>query len=455
MSSASPDRHLVLMPGTREERQYVHVFCTQITRSLSGFFPSDFWDRFLPQLSQHNSTIRHAVVAVGAVYERKVQRALMPAPGDSSPVEHFELQQYNKAIRNFLEQMSAPEVVGVDMMLITCVLFICLEMLRTNNLRAMDHVQGGLQILAKHMREGKLVIRTGFDRELIQLFHRLNVQISFFGRPLQPLDVPIEKPISLSPNTTVVFDHISQARECLTDLLNRAMSLIREVAIRRVERPEPVTQKMLLDQQALAQEFYKWQAAFETMMIKSAKNIGITDARAPLVLQIEYHAILIWLKSYSADAETVYDQHFRHFDLVVSIAEKVIELGTRPDSRAMSSAFALDAEVLPPLYWTASRCRHPLIRRRAIEVARNYPTREGMWNQRRYVAAAMKIMEFEEAPVAHLPVEQRIPEEQHRTHDVLLSGDEEVQTNPFSVIFLWKPHGLNAHLERHREMVYW
>ncbi|KAJ5387121.1 hypothetical protein N7509_009662 [Penicillium cosmopolitanum] len=54
VSIINSDNRLVLIPGTRQERQYVHFFCAEATSALSGFFPSDFWNRFLPQMSHHN-----------------------------------------------------------------------------------------------------------------------------------------------------------------------------------------------------------------------------------------------------------------------------------------------------------------------------------------------------------------------------------------------------------------
>lgn len=446
-----PERHLVLLPGSREERRYIHFFSTQATQALSGFFPSEFWIQSVPQLSHHLPVIRHAVAAIGAVYERQAHGLPLPTTeADPGKAEHFELQQYNKAIHEFIAQLSSPIETDISIILITCTLFICIEMLRTNKTRAMNHVQCGLQILAKHLQDGKTVIRHSSDRELVQLFHRLNIQVSFFGRPLLQLDGPTENPTTAK---RLVFDHICQARECLTGLVNRALLFIRQIGYSQRTLSGAEHQQKLLGHQRLLQEFCSWNAAFELMKTKSAKRVGISDARAPLVLWIEFHSVQIWLKGCVSPAQSYYDRFFTEFDLIVSSAEKVIELGAGPDLTDFPSRFALDAEVVPSMYWTASRCRDPMIRRRAIEAMRNYPTREGMWDKRRYVEAATKIVEFEEAQYSSLAVAERIPEERCRVHETLLFSEAASYASPCPVLFLWKPYGLNSEFEQYRDEV--
>lgn len=454
--SLTPTHSLVLLPGSREERHYVHLFSTQATRALSGFFPSDFWNQFIPQLSHHCPTIRHAVAAVGAAYERETKKLQLPATeADPSEAEHFELQQYNKAIQGFIAQLSSPGEIDISTILTTCILFICVETLRTDNVRAMGHVQSGLQILARHLRDGKTVIKNDFDRELVQLFHRLNIQVSFFGRPLLQLDVPTEKSTSPTPAKKLDFHHISQARECLTDLVHRALSFIREMGSAPTAPSDADRQKQLLHQQRLVQEFCAWNVAFESMKTKSARRVGISDARAPLVLGIEYRTIQIWLKSCESRAQSCYDRFFTEFDLIVSSAEKIIELGAGLDATDSPARFALDAEVIPSLYWSASRCRQPLIRRRAIEAIRNYPVREGMWDKRRYVEGATKVVEFEEAMCLSLPVEERVPEERCRVHEALMFSEAACYASPCPVLFMWKPHGLDSEFEYYRDEMNW
>lgn len=96
------DRRLILRPGTREERQYIELFCSQTSWALSGYFSSQLWNYQLPQLSQSEPTVRHAVIALSAAHERSF---LNPSAETS-----FILQQYNKSIQYLMEHLSAPNL---------------------------------------------------------------------------------------------------------------------------------------------------------------------------------------------------------------------------------------------------------------------------------------------------------------------------------------------------------
>ncbi|KAJ5105991.1 hypothetical protein NUU61_003338 [Penicillium alfredii] len=435
----NPDQRIVLVPGTREERQYVHFFCTQVTEAISGVFHSDVWSQFLPQLSHQNSTIRHAVAAVGALYERRV---LVLSNGSSEP-EHFALQQYNKAIRDFLGQLGSAQEVGVELMLITCLLFVCFEMLQLNNQRALDHVQGGVQILSERQRNGRPIIRNNIDRELCQLFSRLNTQVSLFGRPTLALDITTEKPSS-SSNASVTLENISQARDSLSNLVNRAVAFTRVVGFMRERTPEPEHQRQLQMQRDLAEDFSEWHAAFEILRAKPAKSAGISDPRAPLVLVTEYHIMRLWLLNCVTREESSYDNHFADFDVAVSASEQIVALSAAPNSKLAAHQFTLDADVVPALWWAAHKCRHPLIRRRAMRALDRYPTREGMWNKTRYLRAAELIVGLEEAPVASLAVEERTVAERHRIHNSLMFEENEFGPGSLPILLMTKPHGLDA-----------
>lgn len=439
----------MLVPGSREERQYVHVFCTQATHTLSGFFPSDFWTRFLPQLSHRYPTIRHAVSAVGAVYEKQ----LLPATSDSTNVEQFTLQQYNKAIQSILGQMSAPQTVGIDLVLVTCLLFVCLETLRSKNSRALDHIQSGVQILAARLKEKKITINNEFDRELLNTFGRLNIQTCLFGRGIQPLDINPEKSTLAMSEEGLTFDNISQAREALTSLQCRALVFIRSVGSRSGITYDDVYAQQIKEQQAFEAEHYTWRAAFDRLRKRSSKTTGISDPRAPLALLIDYNTSLVWLLNCIFQEESHFDNFTSHFEEIVRLAENILELSPETESKPDAEQFSLDPGVLAHIYWTAHKCRNPLIRRRAIKALARCPARQGMWFRPLIVQVASKIVETEEAAQCTLPVEERKVAEKDRVYEALIYPDN--HQRPCPVEFWFKPDSVNGDFESRRVDVSW
>jgi hypothetical protein len=89
---------------------------------LAGFFGSDFWERLILQAAYHESAVRHAIVAIGSVHEQFEHQTAMV---DVNRV--FALEQYNLAIRGLLVPLSQSGKRGVDVCLISCILFTCFE----------------------------------------------------------------------------------------------------------------------------------------------------------------------------------------------------------------------------------------------------------------------------------------------------------------------------------------
>lgn len=70
------------------------------------------------QTAHHESAVRHAVVALGAIHELSEQKAQI-----SDIDKAFALEQYNFAIRDLLAPLSRNEKRGVDVCLIACIIF--------------------------------------------------------------------------------------------------------------------------------------------------------------------------------------------------------------------------------------------------------------------------------------------------------------------------------------------
>ena len=130
--SLNADNCLKVLPGTMKEREFVHIFCTKTARKLSGYSTSDLWCHLLPQLSHHEPTVRHAVVALSAAYIKRPSSSRAPQKAH----EVFVLEQYNRAIQSLRKLLSTVQHPCFTVLLVTCLLFSGLEMLHGNERRA-------------------------------------------------------------------------------------------------------------------------------------------------------------------------------------------------------------------------------------------------------------------------------------------------------------------------------
>lgn len=474
----SSDHCIVLRPGTREERQYVELFCNQTSRAISGFFSSDFWNYLLPQLSCSQPAIRHAIAAVGAIHERFLHAPSLPAPSAGSQNEPFALQQYNKAIKHLMDSFPSSEQ-SLDLTLITCCLFVCLEMLRGNNEQALNHLEAGLRILCRrqkkrlewsnHRNRPAEGFGAVFEQELSYLFARFNIQLSLFGRPLAPFEPSSGD--SNAPDTShrdVTFSTILEARHSLDRLMNKALRFIRSAA----DKTNPIPYSMLLQEQFdISRELNDWSNAFEDLIKRLTRRTRKElDPRGPLLLRIHHLTSKIWLETgLTAEVTTwdttdvmAWDRHYADFETIVLNAALVLNNKSSEESGRdhevdnvdrSTDNFCLDMGIILPLYRIATKCRHPIIRRKAIDLLSTHPRQEGLWNSRCCAKLGELVMAVEEARVSSLPVELRFPESRDRVYETFIPGDN--FPNPCQVNMYLKPDGKYGDWHIRTEYLHW
>jgi hypothetical protein len=108
-----------------------------------------------------------------------------------------------------------------------------------------------------------------------------------------------------------------------------------------------------------------------------------------------------------------------------------------------SSTFLFDMEIVSPLYYVGMKCRHPVIRRRAIKILKRTQRREGLWDSNMAAAIAERIMLLEEANLTTLDGSE-LPKEEDRIHNTQIKS--EVGTNPkkHDICFYTRPKGMEG-----------
>ncbi|KAJ5122725.1 hypothetical protein N7448_003858 [Penicillium atrosanguineum] len=168
-----------------------------------------------------------------------------------------------------------------------------------------------------------------------------------------------------------------------------------------------------------------------------------------------YHASYFWLCNCLSRDEMGYDAYYANFEAIVTSAEQIIALCSDPKLVSFTKPFSMDAEVTPPLWWTAYKCRHPVLRRRAIDAMKQYPTREGMWEMKRQVMAVEMIVEREEAAISFLPVERRLPDDDHRIYAWVFWPAGESLLAPCPYLVISKSDIVNGVISQQWQDMYW
>ncbi|KAJ5281714.1 C6 zinc finger domain protein [Penicillium angulare] len=425
------DRTLIIVPGSRQERQFLHTFYEQGAGCVGGYVPSDLWDRLIPQLVQNRPMIRHAVAAVSATCLQQFCPQLEAKERNGMVA----LRQYNKAIKDFLEFTATAEASEFEHVLVACVLFTCLEMVKGDRGRAVNHLEGALRLLHKYQaRVGDRIIKTA----VAQLLIRLNSQLPFLGRPLIPLPEPKHQ-----PGEAMHFNTIEEAREMVTRMQRRVTDF--NTSISTDEKGDLIGAELQKEYAMILQMYDQWEPAFHRLIVDSAKKAKPLDPRSLLIVDIAFHTCAVYTKAAASLTETAYDAHMYHWEGIVNGAEQILLLGMNENvtHSPLSNLFSMEAEVIPMAWWAAARCRDPFIQRRAISVLSRHSRTEGFWNAKVLLRVVERVLEYEEAPLVSLPIGQRIPAEHQRVCLAYAAPKDGVFSNPVPVFMMTKPDGVD------------
>ncbi|OAA35826.1 hypothetical protein BBO_08478 [Beauveria brongniartii RCEF 3172] len=97
------------------------------------------------------------------------------------------------------------------------------------------------------------------------------------------------------------------------------------------------------------------------------------------LLLIYYNTATIWISTSLSPEELAYDAHVTAFGTIV-----------------------FETELIAPIYWTAQKCRHPLLRRAAVKLLKKDELenrRENLWHSNEAIAIALRTMELEEESI--------------------------------------------------------
>ncbi|KAH8805475.1 hypothetical protein F5884DRAFT_679223, partial [Xylogone sp. PMI_703] len=475
-------------PSDAFEQRSLAFFLQQAMPILSGYFDSHFSSRVLPQLMHKEPAIRHAVVAVSSFYEQYMLAAshrLPVADAAAYDLDHqqqldaFALRQYNKAIEHLTSPvLSHPQHV-MNVTLIACFLFVCVEFLRGNRERALAHLKSGLNILSNRA----LAVDHGNDAqtkapsiyqyvedELTQIFVRLNVQSSLFGESMAPLNPRTATQTSATSYTLDTFSNILEARTCLDYLLSVTLRFIREHSPARYISAPSIN--VIVEQLKLDAQLCRWSVAFERLV----KGRPESSSKGAIVLRVQHKVSSIWLKSCLVAEETIFDKFGPDFETIVSNAELLYQDSSNivnsnnssntsksngknnnnsnnntPNDSTTPNHFFFDMAIIPPLYFVAIKCRHPSGRRKAISLLVNSRHVEGMWNAFVVGKAAELVMAFEEEELAQrMPF--ALPSEAARIHDTSI---EYTGANSCLVTCRGKPNGIMGNWEVRQREIRW
>ena len=402
------------------------IGCSVLRSGLHDQFEANraVFEYLLPQLSHALPSVNAAAAALGAVYEMQTA-PLITSDGKTWNVE----AQYGTAIRQVQHELRHRPY-GTVPILVACILLACTDVFHRRLRSALMHLQGAIKLLegrnaASATAKGASPLSPGVvghglcpqpgpllleeeDDEITALFRMLDVHTSSFadGRPpdMQIALVPTS-PNPASSRITVQRTSreliaIIQACYCFTSQASQCKYL----------------PKVLVPADLLIQQGHHL-GALKLWLRRLTHDILPTlepSARQPSAATVQYtHCLIlrnlcistiIYASTILDPHETDWDIHARNFQNIVTGAEMIHacrrrQRGEAWPSSTLASTFTPSPGIIQPLYLTALKYRHPIWRRRALELLRQSGV-EGPWHGRFMAAGAQCAIHAEESEFA-------------------------------------------------------
>ena len=414
---APPRQIPSLLPGlSLQEQRFFDFFRSRTATQFAGPFSSDLWSQVLPQLSHQEAAIRHAIIAIGALHLQEIVDDAVNASME------YATRQYGKAIREVLKFDVSKSDAAADVALVACVLFTAFESLQGHYRSAMTHANAGLKILQEQEATSRKEVY--LSRNLIKsAFMQLDTQSREIGdvslRPIQKLPWKAKQ-----PNAT--FQNIDQAKEWLEEYMRDLTQFLTTMGESLRATPDDV-QAALQEHAAKKELYHAWCLACRQIDVQYSHLLDGTPAPAVqgyLVLQLWRNTIKILLNVELQFGELSWDDFEADFDVMLSAAERFVKnsalldgtlsLPSRGRLATCKPSQSFSIGIITPLFFTATRCRDPAIRRSACKVLRACNRSESMWNSQLAAMVCERVIEFEETGLgavsfcSQVPLESRI-----------------------------------------------
>ncbi|KAL4750661.1 hypothetical protein BDW72DRAFT_213283 [Aspergillus terricola var. indicus] len=409
----SPVYSLQALPGlAEEERRCLDRFRVLLTDRLTRPFGSHFWSSLVLQLSLSEPAVLHASIALTSAYESFAPAQIRADVAMVAPTP-FLLRQYNYAIRALLANEALKSAGSLRVAAVSCILFICLEILR-GDLDAMEvHFAAGIKLLHQLQHQGHRLATTTdtvlvkhdperLDDHLIDVFARLNLQFLMLGHGPQQKEafVPSFR-YGRASHLPRRFSAVNEARQALNPMLLSAIHLVKQVE--RLTRstdahPPPPRAVMLEKQKALQAAIVDWIASYDNSIQSAFASVARQERLALLMLRTYADVAAVLLSTCFTIKETAYDAHLPIFESIIQRYSDVHsnDYHLLSDTCEPDATFMIDTGLFSPLYFTALKCRNHATRHQALSILRQYVHMEGPWTGPMLARVAGHVVSLEE-----------------------------------------------------------
>jgi hypothetical protein len=404
-----------LLVTSTEDKYYFEWFKCRTAKKIPGLFVLPFWDTLLFQACLNEPAVFNAVLTLSSIHKNgNSKRRIHDSPDEQ---EQFTLSHYSKAISYLRPHFSNKDRSSVRVALITCIVFVCLEFFRGHFKTAQTHLQNGLNVFREMQTPSRITddgvlfldaSRESIDDWILEALSRLQIQVALFNqnyqRPVLNLQASgLELPLP-------IFCSFNEAWIQLEQIFYKVLYLTKQSREQRVSEKRslvaPIT--LLERQQRIKVELAQWCSIHELSRKEVRARLapeyqGFEEFGFRLLNAYHFMANIMAGACLYSDDEAIYDSFTEQFVCLMeqlvfnwSIRSLGVDVRTKAGPHVDLSRSVVDIGWIPPLYYTAIKCRSHRLRLQAIRLLECSTHREGIWDARIAACVARKVMKIEE-----------------------------------------------------------
>ncbi|KAL4804372.1 hypothetical protein BDV18DRAFT_143059 [Aspergillus unguis] len=404
---------------------------------LPGGYSSDFWTIFLLQVSHGEKAVWHAVLALSSTH--RVGFPVGCSRRGNKP-DQATLSHLSKAIGYLQPHFSARDKTSFRVVLVVCLVFVVLDLLRGHFASAQAHLRSGLSILAEaqpfvHDQPHGLGHAEPFgesiDDEILHAFLRLSTQVGLLQYPhrfgpsiclLTQRRIPGVGEEYLLPS---LFTSYTSVWRSLDLLLNEVFRLTTRA--RECERPTDI-EGLITHQQRIKQGLDCWLTTYNdslaTLSLSRPDHLPPAGKAKIHRVVLSYNLMLTIMNETAIhpNNERIFDSHTHNFESIIGLLSETYRITAADADELLPLPFPSDEQSpfvsryqkprnigtcdmtrtiidtgwMIPLFYVATRCRHRILRRQAIQLLWSTDHREGFWDAKITACIAERVADVEE-----------------------------------------------------------
>ena len=394
-----------------DERLGIHFeyFQKHVVPQTNYYLESSFWNRLVFQLCHREPSVKHAVIALSSLHQYwELNGSVTSYEGDQNALRnHQKALEHAKDLLTRAQSVEVPDKDDIIAILAVCILFICFEHTVGRYSESVLHLINGRKILHKYFppyAERIIWNREFVDShdvaELEDVFYRLQVSTVCFSQTSNSLELNQVFLKGKRAPLPDVFASVQEARRHLILIDYRSLVIVEadRVPERVLDLDHCLTHNTLAAMVAAEkgdclEDLQRWSELFRDLSGRASESEDFEFGESESVydfVRVFNLGVRISVNAEFTRDEMAYDAFVEDFRVLADY------LKTMTEEQDEQGWFSLEAKLLPLIFFCATKCREPNLRRQAISMLAMSKVREGGWEGIAATRVAERFMALEE-----------------------------------------------------------